>query len=216
MIRLDELNVALVLRHRPLALDVGPAVDPGGPQQQTDAPGGGYHEGRLVGRSLGAIRQRSRHTEVPIEADDQQIQHGRIRGQIVEGQPGVADMWPQRPVAEYGGDCEQWHRDGPDGKVRDGQREEEVVADRLQLLVNLERDHHHHVARNCQRAQNRRYETHNHHRGERVARPLRLEPQPRGIGLIAIRIVQSAGRCRREVLQQCRQQGATCGGADGG
>lgn len=38
MICLDELNVALVVRHRALTLNIGPAVDPRRPKQQTYPP----------------------------------------------------------------------------------------------------------------------------------------------------------------------------------
>lgn len=38
VVGLDELDVARVVGNRPFAFDVGPRVDPGGPQQQWDTP----------------------------------------------------------------------------------------------------------------------------------------------------------------------------------
>lgn len=55
-------------------------------------------------------------------------------------------MRPQRPVAHDDGDCEERHGDEAYGEVGDGKREEKVVADGLQLLVDLKGDHDHAVA----------------------------------------------------------------------
>ncbi len=38
VIRLNELNVTLVVRHGPLPLNVGPGVDPGGPEDEGNTP----------------------------------------------------------------------------------------------------------------------------------------------------------------------------------
>uniref|UniRef100_A0A182Q4T2 Uncharacterized protein n=1 Tax=Anopheles farauti TaxID=69004 RepID=A0A182Q4T2_9DIPT len=156
VVRLDELDVALLLRYRPLALDVRPAVDPRGPQQQTDAPGRTDHDRGPGRRPLRPVGERARHAEVPIEADDQQVEYGRVRREIIERQPGVADVRSERPVPEQRRDGEQRHRDEPDREVGDREREQKVVADRLQLLVDLERDHHHDVAGDGQDAQHGR------------------------------------------------------------
>lgn len=55
-------------------------------------------------------------------------------------------MWPQRPVPVDREHGVQWHGDEAHGEVRHGQGEQEVVADRLQLFVDLEADHHHGIA----------------------------------------------------------------------
>lgn len=90
MIRLDELNVTLVRRHGSLALDVRPRVNPRGPQKQTDAPSTTDHDSCLTSRPFRSVSQRPRHAEVPVEADDEQVQDRRVRRQIVQSQPRVA------------------------------------------------------------------------------------------------------------------------------
>lgn len=143
MVRLQELYVALVLLDLPLALDVGPAVDPRRPQQQAYAPGTpgtrGTDEARASRRSWGvcspdhdagpvggasrAVRQGSGDGEVPVEADDEEVEHRSVAGQVVEGEPGVADKGAQGPVAQQGEDGEEGHRDQTDSEVGDGERE---------------------------------------------------------------------------------------------
>lgn len=104
------------------------------------------HDGGPVGRSLRPVRERPRDREVPVEADDEKVQHRGIAGQVVQREPRITDVRTQGPVPEDSVHCEQRHGDEADREVRDCEAEQEVVADRLQLLVDLERDHHHGVA----------------------------------------------------------------------
>lgn len=167
LIGLDKLNVAFVLGHRPLSwikankkyiywphavvntnrksistFDVRPTINPGWPKQQGNPPCDGNHQGGFICRSLGAISQRTCNGKVAIKRNDEQIKHGSVWCQVIKRQPGVANERTQRPVPQNSRHCEQRHRNQPDGQVSDCQREEEVVADCLQLLVNLERYHH--------------------------------------------------------------------------
>lgn len=104
------------------------------------------HDGSPVGGPLGSVSERPRDWEVAIEADDEQVEYRGVAGEVVQGQPGVADERSQGPVAEQRGYGEEGHGDQSYGEVGHGQGEEEVVAYRLQLLVDLEGYHHHNVA----------------------------------------------------------------------
>lgn len=214
MIRLNELNVALVVRHRSLALDVRPAVDPRWPQHQADAPGSHNHAGRSVGGAPCPIRKRPRHAEVPIETDDQQVQHGRIGRQIVERQPKIANVRPERPVAQQRGVREQRHREHADGEISDGQREQEVVADRLQLFVDFERYHHHDVANDGDKADRRRKNGQRHHLAHSV--PL-LTNDRIGAGAVDHNVGGIFHQVAEQRLREDRKQrrgggGGGCGG----
>lgn len=105
-----------------------------------------YEQQRFAFGPLGPVRQRSGDGQVPVEADQQQVEHGSVAGQVVERQPTVAHVTTERPVAEYGVHGEQRHGYEPDEEVGHRQAEQEVVADVLQLLVDLERHHDHYVA----------------------------------------------------------------------
>lgn len=145
LVSLYELNIALVRRDFPLTVYVRPRVNPRRPQYQTEPPRTAYHHCGPACSPLGPVRQRSRHTEVPIETDDEQVEHGGVGREVVEREPRVAHMRAQRPVAVDGEHGVQRHGDQPHRKVRDRQREQKVVANGLQLLVDLEADHHHGV-----------------------------------------------------------------------
>lgn len=146
LVRLYELDVALVLGHLAFAVDVRPRVDPRRPQDKAEAPRTAYHDRGAPGSPLGAVRERARHTEVPIETDYEQVEHRRVGGEVVQREPRVAHVRPQRPVPVDREHGEQGHGDEPDREVGHRQREQEVVADGLQLLVDLEGDHDHGVA----------------------------------------------------------------------
>lgn len=79
---------------------------------------GTYHECGAVGGALSTVRQRPGHREVPVEADDEQVEHTGVAGQVVECQPGVADVGPQWPPAQQRVHREQRHGDEADGEVR--------------------------------------------------------------------------------------------------
>lgn len=59
-------------------------------------------------------------------------------------------MGPERPVPVYREHREERHRYQADGEVGDREGEEKVVADGLELLVDLEADHDHGVADDCE------------------------------------------------------------------
>ena len=98
---------------------------------------------------------------LPVYGDDHQVPHWGVARQVVDGQPGVAQVAGKRPLLQKGWiffsefrkyfwflylhdghDSEERHGDGADNEVRHGEREQEVVGDGLQLLVYLERYHH--------------------------------------------------------------------------
>lgn len=124
------------------------------------------HDGGPVGGSLRPVCERPRDREVPVEADDEQVEDRGVAGQVVQGEPRVTDVRSQGPVPEDCVHCEQRHGDEADSEVRDCEAEEEVVADRLQLLVDLERDHHHGVAHHRDETQCASYNSQHHHLGD--------------------------------------------------
>jgi len=73
----------------------------------------------------------------------------------------------ERPVAEYGVHGEQRHGYETDEEVGQGQAEQEVVADVLQLLVDLERHHDHYVAGHGDEAEHAGHERDEHGLGQR-------------------------------------------------
>lgn len=116
-----------------------------------------YHYSRSVCCAFSSVSERPSNGEIPIEADDEQIQDRRVAGQVIQSQPSVADEGSQRPVAEQSVDGEQRHGNQTYREVGDSQRKQEVVADGLQLLVDFERNHHHDVANDRHYRQHRRY-----------------------------------------------------------
>jgi len=99
LVRLEELDVALVVGHQP-TLDVRPRDDPRRPEQHGDEPGAGDERGGGARRAPDAVRQRPSHREVAIEADDEEVGDRSVAHRVVERQPDVAEDWTQRPVAE--------------------------------------------------------------------------------------------------------------------
>ncbi len=85
--------------------------------------------------------------EVSIKADDEQVEHGGVGGEVVKGEPGVADDRTEGPAVEEEVHGEEWHGNEADDKVGDGKTEEVVVGDGLELLVNLEGEDDHDVAK---------------------------------------------------------------------
>jgi len=75
---------------------------------------------------------------IPIEGNHEEVEHAGVGGKVVEREPHVADVGAKRPIAEQQVDGVERHGDGADGDVGDGQRQQEVVGDGLQLLVDLE------------------------------------------------------------------------------
>ncbi|KAG8234538.1 hypothetical protein J437_LFUL015036 [Ladona fulva] len=69
MVGLDELNVALLVRYRPLALNVRPRVNPRRPQEEGNAPRAADHQGRPSRRALRSIRQRSGYGELLVNLE---------------------------------------------------------------------------------------------------------------------------------------------------
>ena len=121
LVAVDKLDVAVVLRNLPLALDVRPSDDPRRPDDGRDGPRREDHQGSLPRRPARAIRQGPRDGEVPIEADHQQVQDTGIGRQVVHGQPDVADDLTEAPFLLQDEDGEQGHADGPDDDVSHGQ-----------------------------------------------------------------------------------------------
>lgn len=105
---------------------------------------------------------------LPIETDDEQIEDRRVRRQVIQREPSIADIGSQLPPTGQNVDGEQGHGDEPDGKVSDGQAEQEVIGDGLQLLVDLERDHHHAVASDGQQAEEAGHDGDQHHFSVRI------------------------------------------------
>ena len=128
LVRLEELDVALVRRHRTAALDERPGDDPRRPEEEGHEPGEGDHREGARRRPPGAVRQRPGDGEVAVEADDEQVGNGCVRHRVVEGEPRVADDRTERPVVQQEVEGVEWHRDESDGEVGDGQAQEEVVA----------------------------------------------------------------------------------------
>lgn len=116
---------------------------------------------------LGSVRERPGDRQVPVEADQQQVEHGRVAGQVVERQPAVAHVPAERPVAEYGIHGEQRHGYEADEEVGQRQTKQEVVADVLQLLVDFERHHHHDVAGHGDEAEHAGHQRDEHRLGQR-------------------------------------------------
>lgn len=95
------------------------------------------HEGRSVGRPLGPVGERSGDREVAVEADDEKVEHAGVAGQIVEGQPGVADVGAEGPVAQQRRHGEQRHRYQPYREVRHGQagKQNKLMSDQLYIIL---------------------------------------------------------------------------------
>ena len=100
-----------------------------------------------------------------INEDYHEVPHGGVTGQVVDGEPSVAEMpddkqtleiwksiktrkkfylrWPREDPAfldvHHG---EEWDGEGADDEIRHRQGEQEVVWDCLQLFVYLERYHY--------------------------------------------------------------------------
>jgi len=103
----------------------------------------------------------------------------------------------ERPVAEYGVHGEQRHGYEPDEEVGHRQAEQEVVADVLQLLVDLERHHDHYVAGHGDGAEHAGHERDEHRLRQREPGLQRsVAGQPDGGGVIAVRS-NGCGRRRR-------------------
>ena len=135
---LEELDVALRIRNVALALDVGPGEDPGRPQQDGDDPGCADHDAGAPRGALNAVGQRPGDAEVAVEADDDEVGHGRVAHGVVQRQPYIAHAGSQGPVAHQQVQRIQRHGHHADRQVRHGQAQQEVVAHRLQGLVHAE------------------------------------------------------------------------------
>jgi len=85
----------------------------------------------------------------------------------------------ERPVAEYGVHGEQRHGYEADEEVGQRQAEQEVVADVLQLLVDLERHHHHYVTGHGDEAEHAGHERDERRLGQREPRLLRVDHRRR-------------------------------------
>lgn len=111
------------------------------------------HEGSPRCGPLGTISQRPSDREIAIEADDEKIEHRGVTGKIVEREPSVTDVRAKRPIAQYRVDGKKWHGYEANGKIGHRQTEEEVIGYGLQLFVDLEADHDHDVAEDCDDAE---------------------------------------------------------------
>ena len=100
------------------------------------------YNGYLHGSSGGSVGERSGDREVSINRYHHQVPHTRVAGKIVNGEEGVAEVGGEGPLLHDQLHREQRNRKGSDDEVCYGEREEEVVGDGLELLVNLERHHH--------------------------------------------------------------------------
>ena len=100
---------------------------------------------------------------LPVETDDEQIEDRGVGGQVVEGEPSVADVGSELPAAGQDVHGEEGHGNEADGKVRHGQAEEEIIGDGLELLVDLEGDHDHAVAGHGEEAEESGHDGDEHH-----------------------------------------------------
>lgn len=66
----------------------------GRPDCQRQDPGAGDHEAGVFRGSLGAIRERAGDGEVTIERDDEHVENGGVRVEIVHREPNVAHQGP--------------------------------------------------------------------------------------------------------------------------
>ena len=146
LVGLQELNVAVLLVVVALALNVGPGVYWRDPHYTGESPGAGYQHDGLHGGPGGPVGEGPGDGEVSVHGDDDQVPDTGVAGEVVDGEPGVTEMTRERPALHDELHGEQWHGEGADDEVGQGQREEEVVRDGLELLVYLERHHHHDVA----------------------------------------------------------------------
>lgn len=116
---------------------------------------------------FGPVRQRPGHRQIPVETDQQQVEHGSVAGQVVKRQPAVAHVPAEGPVSQYRVHGEQWHGYETDEEVGQREAEQEVIADVLQLLVDLERHHDHNVAGHGDEAEHAGHESDEHRLGQR-------------------------------------------------
>lgn len=85
--------------------------------------------------------------DVSVKGDGAEVEDGRRRAHDVEGDPRVAELSAERPVAEQVVDAGERHHQGGDERVGDGQRGEEQVADLPQPPVREDGGAHQRIAR---------------------------------------------------------------------
>ena len=159
----QELDEALVVRHRPLAHHELPEQDGRRPEHEGQDPGSGDHQPRHLGGAPGGVGEGLGDAEVPVKADDEQVHDRGVAHHVIQGQPQVTDHGAQRPVAlddVYGVEV---HGESAYDEVSTGQAEEEVVVDRLQLPVDLDGQHHQDVAHDRHQAQGACHRGDEHH-----------------------------------------------------
>ena len=80
---------------------------------------------------LSSIGKWSGDRKVSVNRYHHQVPDTGITGQVVYGQPGVAQVAGEWPLLHDQHHGEQGHGEGPDDQVCHGQRKEEVVGDGL-------------------------------------------------------------------------------------
>lgn len=68
-----------------------------------------YHGRCFALRPFRSVSERPRHGKVPIEGYNQKVEYGSVAGEVVEGEPRVADVPPERPVAHDRRDRKKGH-----------------------------------------------------------------------------------------------------------
>lgn len=116
-VALQKLNITIVRRNRALAFDVRPKKYPGRPQKGAEQPGKSNQCGGSSSGSTHSIRKWTSDRKVTIERNEQKIENGCVRVEVVEGEPTVANERTEWPVAEQQVHRVKRHRDETDQKV---------------------------------------------------------------------------------------------------
>ena len=95
--------------HGPPALNHRPGEDPRWPEDDGEEPGHADEDQCVAGGPVAAVRQRPGDAEVPVEADQQQIEHRGVGVHVVDGEPEITDGWPHGPAVGDHVDERQWH-----------------------------------------------------------------------------------------------------------
>ena len=128
----DELNVAIIVRYVPsTAYKELPTDDERDPYHDRYEPGHRDHYLSLLRSPIRSVRQRASHWQIPIEANNAQIHHGRVRRHVINRQPYIAEDAAKPPailqeVQTVYGDGQSAYDD-----VRNGKTQNEVVVHHL-------------------------------------------------------------------------------------
>lgn len=142
----QQKDVTLSLRDTTFVPDCLPAEDGGSPEDEGHQPGCSDHQTGHPARPPYRVAERSRHTEVPIKTDDEQIHDRGAAHHVVQNEPHVAENGPQGPAAPQQVERVQVHGEQADDQIGCGQAQEEVVVDGAQATVDFDGQDHQRVA----------------------------------------------------------------------